>query len=74
MLGYSKPGVLYSAINRNQLAVFLLANVLTGLVNMSINTIRTSDPIALVIIILYMIVVSLAATIADQLNVTLKFW
>ncbi|KAG7897214.1 hypothetical protein KL905_004288 [Ogataea polymorpha] len=41
------------AVNYNGLTIFILANVLTGLINLTFNTIDTSDTIALVILIAY---------------------
>ena len=35
--------LLLEAVNRNQLAVFLVANPLTGIVNLSMRTIYTAD-------------------------------
>ncbi|KAF9427861.1 Glucosaminyl phosphatidylinositol (GlcN-PI) nositol acylation protein [Podila epigama] len=49
---------LLEAVNRNGLAVFLVANVLTGLVNMSIQTLYTSDAKALIILTAYMALVT----------------
>ena len=39
--------LLLNAVNRNQLAVFLVANPLTGIVNLSMRTIYTPDATAL---------------------------
>lgn len=44
---------LLDAINRNGLAVFLLANLGTGLVNVSMRTMYASDSVALVVLLLY---------------------
>jgi hypothetical protein len=41
--GLSQAWLLPVAFNRNLLAVFLLANVLTGVVNLSINTLDVGD-------------------------------
>lgn len=43
------------AINRNQLAFFLAANLLTGLINMSIDTLQVSDTLALGILLVYIL-------------------
>lgn len=45
--------ILLSAINWNQLLAFLVANLLTGIVNLSIQTLYVSDPIAFVILCTY---------------------
>lgn len=44
---------LLEAINRNGLAVFLLANLATGLVNVSMKTMYASDTVALLVLGLY---------------------
>ncbi|KAG0327323.1 Glucosaminyl phosphatidylinositol (GlcN-PI) nositol acylation protein [Podila horticola] len=49
---------LLEAVNRNGLAVFLVANVLTGLVNMTVQTLYTPDMKALGILVAYMAVVT----------------
>ncbi|ESW99376.1 Protein involved in the inositol acylation of glucosaminyl phosphatidylinositol (GlcN-PI) [Ogataea parapolymorpha DL-1] len=49
------------AVNYNGLTIFILANVLTGLVNLTFNTIDTSDTIALIILIAYCAVLSTVA-------------
>jgi len=52
---------LLEAVNRNGLAVFLVANVFTGLVNLTIQTLYTPDTQALAILIAYMAIVSALA-------------
>lgn len=42
-----------NAINRNGLAIFLAANLATGLINMAINTLKASDGLAYAILVLY---------------------
>lgn len=56
-----KAPLIFSAINKNGLVVFLIANLLTGLTNLSINTIETSDPNAMIILVAYCAVVIGAA-------------
>ncbi|KAI9332038.1 GWT1-domain-containing protein [Zopfochytrium polystomum] len=53
--------IILSSVNKNQLAVFLLANILTGLVNLSIDTLSVSDPLAFGILTIYLAVVCFAA-------------
>ncbi|KND00467.1 glucosaminyl-phosphotidylinositol O-acyltransferase [Spizellomyces punctatus DAOM BR117] len=64
--------LLYKAINRNQLAIFLVGNLLTGLVNLSVNTLEVSDSTAYAILTLYIFIVGGVAVILDHLNLTLK--
>ncbi|KAK7386649.1 hypothetical protein VNO78_26983 [Psophocarpus tetragonolobus] len=78
MLGDFVPGtktsILEEAFNRNLLATFLLANILTGLVNLSVDTLSMSSITALLILLVYAYILSLANGIADYFGVKLKFW
>lgn len=66
LLGGSLPKT-YEAVNRNSLAVFLVANVLTGLVNVSIQTVFVTDArISLLLLQFYLAVVILIAWIARE--------
>jgi phosphatidylinositol glycan class W len=51
------PSLILDAMNRNMLLGFLIANVLTGLINMSIQTLFVDDSIAYVILVVYIIIV-----------------
>ncbi|KDQ32594.1 hypothetical protein PLEOSDRAFT_1073093 [Pleurotus ostreatus PC15] len=55
------PPPLLEAINRNGLALFLLANVATGLINMSVQTMYMSDLWAFCILVTYSFGISLIA-------------
>lgn len=52
---------LFEAVNKNGLAVFLVANLLTGGVNLTMDTIRTGHAKAMVVLISYLAVVLLVA-------------
>ncbi|KAI3467046.1 hypothetical protein Pfo_023709 [Paulownia fortunei] len=65
---------LEAAFNRNLLASFLLANVLTGLVNLSVDTLSVSPISALAILFAYTFILSFAVGFADFLGIKLKFW
>jgi phosphatidylinositol glycan class W len=54
-------------LNRNGLALFLIANLLTGLVNLTIPTLDISDGWALLILFGYISVVGVAALLLDAL-------
>ncbi|PIN03519.1 putative membrane protein [Handroanthus impetiginosus] len=69
-----KSSALEGAFNRNLLATFLLANILTGLVNLSIDTLSVSPTAALSILFAYAFVLSFAVGFADFLGIKLKFW
>ncbi|KAJ3171648.1 Glucosaminyl phosphatidylinositol (GlcN-PI) nositol acylation protein [Geranomyces variabilis] len=55
LFGSEHVPILYKAVNRNQLAVFLLANVMTGLINMSMDTLEVPDVPATLIVGSYML-------------------
>ena len=65
---------LKSAINRNQLFLFLLSNVLTGLVNFSVDTINTSDATSVLILFFYCAVVLSVICLLHTKRKTIKFW
>ncbi|KAL1341114.1 hypothetical protein AAHE18_09G063200 [Arachis hypogaea] len=70
----SKTSVLEEALNRNLLATFLLANILTGLVNLSVDTLSASSITALSVLLGYAYILSTAIGTADYFGVKLKFW
>ncbi|KAF8960380.1 Glucosaminyl phosphatidylinositol (GlcN-PI) nositol acylation protein [Entomortierella lignicola] len=63
---------LLEAINKNGLAVFLIANILTGVVNLSIKTLYTPDSQALAILTAYIATVSALAWIWQAMGWKLK--
>ncbi|NXW39773.1 PIGW protein, partial [Nyctiprogne leucopyga] len=65
---------LISAINKNQLLFFLLANVMTGTVNILIDTIHSQAAFTLCILHLYMFFNCLIMYILHAKNIVLKFW
>jgi glucosaminylphosphatidylinositol acyltransferase len=64
---YQPVPLLLSAANRNGLIVFVLANLMTGLVNISINTLEVDDSTALGVLFLYISAVSAASVATDSL-------
>jgi phosphatidylinositol glycan class W len=60
----STPLIL-DAMNRQGLLVFIVANLLTGLVNLSLNTLQAGDATALGILFLYLSTVSGFALLLD---------
>jgi len=56
------------AINKNGLAVFLAANLLTGLINVSIRTMYVGDRIAIVVLVAYSAALSSLAWVARGLR------
>lgn len=60
------------ATNNNGLALFLLANLGTGLVNMSINTLDAPDYLAFGILVAYSFILAVVAVILDKKRIYLK--
>ncbi|XP_043094286.1 phosphatidylinositol-glycan biosynthesis class W protein [Puntigrus tetrazona] len=65
---------LVQSVNRNQLLYFLLANIMTGLTNVLINTLNSNDVLAVSVLLLYMFMNSLVIFILHINNITIKFW
>ncbi|KAG8189648.1 hypothetical protein JTE90_018497 [Oedothorax gibbosus] len=66
--------LLWKAINYNGLFYFLLANLLTGLVNLSIDTNNSSHLKSFVILITYLTILSVSVITAHKKSIQLKFW
>lgn len=65
--------VILEDLNRHSLTVFLIANLLTGLVNVSVKTMYTRDPVALVILLVYTGVCCGSARVMTAKGIRLKF-
>ncbi|KAI9712235.1 MAG: Glucosaminyl phosphatidylinositol (GlcN-PI) nositol acylation protein [Chrysothrix sp. TS-e1954] len=63
---------LLRAYNRNGLAIFLLANLLTGLVNLTLPTLTMGDREAMGVLVGYMAVISAAALGLDYYDISIK--
>ncbi|CAI9096437.1 OLC1v1032588C1 [Oldenlandia corymbosa var. corymbosa] len=70
----SRISLLEEAFNQNLLASFLLANVLTGLVNLSVNTLFVSSTTALAILLAYAFILCASVGCAYFYGLKLKFW
>lgn len=62
---------LLSAIDYNQLVFFLAGNLLTGFVNLSINTLTTSDSLSVIIVLLYMLGLCTVSYVLKYFNIVL---
>lgn len=60
------------AFNRNGLALFLLANLLTGLVNLTVPTLHLGDVEAMVILVTYIATICGVALALDHYDVSVK--
>ncbi|XP_073697470.1 phosphatidylinositol-glycan biosynthesis class W protein-like [Garra rufa] len=65
---------LVQSVNRNQLLYFLLANLMTGLTNVLVNTLNSSDVLAVSVLLSYMFMNSLVIFILHINKITIKFW
>ncbi|KAF3079907.1 Glucosaminyl phosphatidylinositol (GlcN-PI) nositol acylation protein [Orbilia oligospora] len=63
---------LLRAFNRNGLIIFLVANIATGLVNMTMNTIETKTPVSMGVLFAYAVGLSSLAVGLDLKNITIK--
>ena len=64
---------LLHALNRNGLAIFLLANLLTGLVNLTLPTLSMSNLQAMGVLTTYTTALSAVALLLDRFNMSIKF-
>jgi len=65
---------LLEAINANGLMFFLLANLLTGAVNLSTVTMLASTSLALTELTVYVLTLTLIVSILHVHKIRLKFW
>ncbi|CCX33156.1 GWT1-domain-containing protein [Pyronema domesticum] len=68
---FATPKVL-GAYNRNGLAVFLVANLLTGVVNMTVKTLDVNRMVAMGVLTAYLTVLTGFALVLDHLNLDIK--
>ncbi|KAM3869593.1 phosphatidylinositol-glycan biosynthesis class W protein [Diretmus argenteus] len=65
---------LVQAVSRNQLLFFLLANLMTGLTNVLVDTFSSSDAFAVCVLLSYMFVNSGVIFVLHLCGITVKFW
>ncbi|XP_068641894.1 uncharacterized protein At4g17910 [Aristolochia californica] len=70
----SKLSLLEEAFNRNLLGLFVLANILTGVTNLSVDTLSASPLVSFSILVLYTFALSLLGGFALFAGVNPKFW
>lgn len=61
-----------SAFNRNGLAIFLLANPLTGFVNLTMDTLTISREKAMGVLLAYSVLLTVVAVALDRWNISIK--
>nr|XP_048302682.1 phosphatidylinositol-glycan biosynthesis class W protein [Myodes glareolus]XP_048302683.1 phosphatidylinositol-glycan biosynthesis class W protein [Myodes glareolus]XP_048302684.1 phosphatidylinositol-glycan biosynthesis class W protein [Myodes glareolus] len=73
--GKKEPSLcLITALNRNQLLFFLLSNVTTGLINLTVDTLHSGASWTLVVLSIYMFANCLVIYLLDLQGKTTKFW
>eukprot|EP01084_Bolivina_argentea_P007738 14527_1 len=72
VLFHRNDSVLLQAVNSNQLFIFLLANMLTGVINLSFSTLFATPFVSYTIIVCYMFVICVVSYIFHLKNVKIK--
>ena len=70
--GHHATSRVLAAFNRNGLAVFLLANLLTGLINLTVDTLNTSGILAVIILFGYAAFLTSVALTLDSWDISIK--
>lgn len=65
---------LIQSVNRNQLLFFMLANLMTGLTNVTVDTVSSSYFFSVSVLIMYMLINSALIFLLHRKGITLKFW
>ncbi|CAH0483088.1 unnamed protein product [Peronospora belbahrii] len=64
--------LLFQGINHNQLFIFLVANLITGGVNLSMHTINATPARASMVLLLYMLIICILATVLEYAHIRIK--
>eukprot|EP00559_Dactyliosolen_fragilissimus_P005349 CAMPEP_0184863438 /NCGR_PEP_ID=MMETSP0580-20130426/11183_1 /TAXON_ID=1118495 /ORGANISM="Dactyliosolen fragilissimus" /LENGTH=90 /DNA_ID=CAMNT_0027361781 /DNA_START=1291 /DNA_END=1560 /DNA_ORIENTATION=+ len=56
---------IFAAVNRCGLLIFIAANLLTGVINLTTNTMDTSDTVAVLVIMIYLCTIGVLALFID---------
>lgn len=67
-----KTSRILAAFNRNGLAIFLFANLLTGIVNLTMPTLELQNLQAMAVLITYAAAISIVALVLDSCNISIK--
>ncbi|XP_066552004.1 phosphatidylinositol-glycan biosynthesis class W protein [Amia ocellicauda] len=65
---------LIQAVNRNQLLFFLLSNIMTGLTNVMVDTVNSSNLFSICVLVSYMFASSFIMYILHLKKIMVKFW
>ncbi|KAK8805831.1 hypothetical protein WA158_002487 [Blastocystis sp. Blastoise] len=66
--------VIYQSINYNQLLIFLVANIMTGLINFTFKTLFLSSTESFIVLTLYTLSIVLLGYVLYYKNIKVKFW
>lgn len=64
--------LLCRGVNNNQLFVFIVANLMTGAINLSMHTINSSPEVSCGVLLTYMLIISVVATMLQHINIRIK--
>ncbi|XP_062392205.1 phosphatidylinositol-glycan biosynthesis class W protein [Sardina pilchardus] len=62
------------SVNRNQLLFFMIANLMTGLTNVIVDTVSSNDLFSVSVLVMYMFINSAVIFILHRKGITVKFW
>ncbi|KAG5284149.1 hypothetical protein AALO_G00023470 [Alosa alosa] len=65
---------LIQSVNRNQLLFFMIANLMTGLTNVIVDTVNSNDLFSVSVLLMYMFINSAVIFILHRKGITVKFW
>jgi len=66
-----KPTSLLTAIDYNQLVFFLMGNLFTGMINLSMNTLTASAAVSVTIILFYTLTLCITSLVLKHFNIAL---
>merc|ERR1711879_695940 len=72
ILYYRNDSILLRSINHNQLFVFLIGNLLTGFINLTLKTLFATPMVAYAVIVSHMAVICGVAFVLFQHNIKIK--
>lgn len=69
----SSTSLILGAFNRNGLVIFLLANLLTGLINLSMDTLHVNKITSMIVLSIYISILTIIATTLHVYKISIKF-
>jgi phosphatidylinositol glycan class W len=74
LLPNASEGFVNASINANQLFVFLISNLSTGAINLSMYTLYASLPVAMLVLSTYLTGVCTVASVLNAFKINTVFW